>query len=61
METSGRWGKVRDEKRNILGWSYMRYLQPVGPAPSVDATLHQPADPKGAETVSAKVNQEMPR
>jgi hypothetical protein len=26
LETSGGWGKVRDVRRNIIGWSYMRYL-----------------------------------
>jgi hypothetical protein len=29
LKTSGGWGKVRDVRRNIIGWSYMRYLQPV--------------------------------
>jgi hypothetical protein len=28
LETSGRWGRVRDVRRNIIGWSYMRYLTP---------------------------------
>ena len=26
LETSGGWGRVRDVRRNIVGWSYMRYL-----------------------------------
>jgi hypothetical protein len=30
LETSGGWGKVRDVRRNIIGWSYMRYLAPNG-------------------------------
>ncbi|MFZ2088451.1 MAG: SH3 domain-containing protein, partial [Desulfobaccales bacterium] len=29
LETSGGWGRVRDVRRNIIGWSYMRCLQPV--------------------------------
>jgi len=29
LETSGGWGRVRDVRRNIVGWSYMRYLVPV--------------------------------
>ncbi len=29
LETSGRWGRVRDARRNIVGWSNMRYLAPV--------------------------------
>jgi hypothetical protein len=29
LETSGGWGRVRDVGRNIVGWSYMRYLEPV--------------------------------
>jgi hypothetical protein len=30
LETSGRWGRVRDVRRNIVGWSYMRYLSAGG-------------------------------
>jgi hypothetical protein len=30
LETSGGWGKVRDVRRNIVGWSFMRYLSPSG-------------------------------
>ncbi len=30
LETSGGWGKVWDVRRNIIGWSYMRYLAPSG-------------------------------
>jgi hypothetical protein len=30
LETSGGWGRVRDVRRNIVGWSYMRYLAPGG-------------------------------
>ena len=26
LETSRGWGRVRDVRRNIIGWSYMRYL-----------------------------------
>jgi len=29
LETSGGWGRVRDVRRNIVGWSNMRYLAPV--------------------------------
>jgi hypothetical protein len=29
LETSGGWGRVRDVRRNMVGWSYMRYLVPV--------------------------------
>lgn len=61
LETSGGWGKVRDEERHILGWSYMRYLQPLTPVPSVDASGRQPADSEKPETISAKVSQELPR
>jgi hypothetical protein len=28
LETSRGWGRVRDVRRNIIGWSYMRYLTP---------------------------------
>jgi len=30
LETSGGWGRVRDVQRNIVGWSYMRYLAAGG-------------------------------
>jgi hypothetical protein len=30
LETSGGWGRVRDVRRNIVGWSYMRYLEAGG-------------------------------
>jgi hypothetical protein len=30
LETSGGWGRVRDVRRNIVGWSYMRYLAAGG-------------------------------
>jgi hypothetical protein len=26
LETSGKWGRVRDVRRNIVGWSSRRYL-----------------------------------
>jgi hypothetical protein len=29
IDTSGGWGKIRQVRRNIVGWSYMRYLVPV--------------------------------
>jgi hypothetical protein len=29
IETDGAWGRVRDVRGNIVGWSYMRYLVPV--------------------------------
>jgi len=29
LDTSGGWGKVRDVRRNIVGWSSRRYLVPV--------------------------------
>ena len=30
LETYGGWGRVRDKRRNTVGWAYMRYLAPVG-------------------------------
>ena len=30
LETSGGWGRVRDVRRNIVGWSSMRYLAAGG-------------------------------
>jgi hypothetical protein len=29
LDTSGGWGRVVDVSRDLTGWSYMRYLQPV--------------------------------
>lgn len=29
LDTSGGWGRIREVRRNIVGWSYMRYLVPV--------------------------------
>ena len=28
MSTAGSWGRVRDLRRNLVGWASMRYLQP---------------------------------
>jgi hypothetical protein len=47
LDTSGGWGRVRDVRRNIIGWSYMRYLQP-SPAyrPQSVPRRRAPAAPK---------------
>jgi hypothetical protein len=29
LDTSGGWGRVVDTSRDMTGWAYMRYLQPV--------------------------------
>jgi hypothetical protein len=29
LDTSGGWGRIRKVRRNIVGWSNMRYLVPV--------------------------------
>lgn len=29
LETSGGWGRIREVRRDIVGWSNMRYLEPV--------------------------------
>ncbi|OGP72235.1 MAG: hypothetical protein A2Y80_06595 [Deltaproteobacteria bacterium RBG_13_58_19] len=29
LDTSGGWGRIREVRRNIVGWSYLRYLVPV--------------------------------
>ncbi|MBM4285647.1 MAG: SH3 domain-containing protein [Deltaproteobacteria bacterium] len=31
MESAGGWGRVRDLRRNVVGWASLRYLQP-GPS-----------------------------
>lgn len=47
LDTSAGWGRVRDVKRNIVGWAYMKYLQPV-PASRPRAVPRKapPAPPK---------------
>jgi hypothetical protein len=29
LDTSGGWGRIREVRRNIVGWSNRRYLVPV--------------------------------
>jgi hypothetical protein len=29
LDTSGGWGRIREVRRNLVGWSNMRYLAPV--------------------------------
>jgi hypothetical protein len=29
LDTSGGWGRIREVRRDIVGWSYIRYLEPV--------------------------------
>jgi hypothetical protein len=59
LETSGGWGKVRDVKRNIVGWSYMRYLQPVEADESEAVSRHQAAVSKEPEPIAAKDSENM--
>ena len=53
LTTSHRWGRVRDVNRNIVGWSYMRYLQPLPPA---DPPQHGTPGPKAGFQRSTPVN-----
>jgi hypothetical protein len=50
LETSGGWGRVRDVQRNIVGWSYLRHLQPVATEGSRAFPRHRPPDLQGAGT-----------
>jgi len=58
LETFGGWGKVRDLQRNIVGWSYMRFLQPLAPADPEAVSRQQSSSPQEAETISAKASQD---
>jgi hypothetical protein len=52
LDTSGGWGRVRDVKRNIIGWSARRYLQPVaadGPQALPDPKEGKPTSPEDSE------------
>lgn len=46
LDTSGGWGKVRDVERNMVGWSYMRYLKPVAAAAPQAVSRHRPSGPQ---------------
>lgn len=59
LDTSGGWGKVRDVERDIVGWSYMRYLQPVAPDASRAVSGHQASDPQEPESIAAKAADDM--
>lgn len=59
LDTSGGWGRVREVRRNIVGWSYMRYLQPV-PADGPRAVpQHRPPGPKEPEPISSEASKDM--
>jgi hypothetical protein len=59
LETSGGWGKVRNAERNVVGWSYMRYLQPLDADGSQAVSQHRPAVPPEQEPVSAQAPKHM--
>jgi len=59
LDTSGGWGKVRDVERDIVGWSYMRYLQPVAGDGPQSVSQHQASGPKEPELISAKTPKQM--
>jgi hypothetical protein len=59
LETSGGWGRVWHAERDVVGWSYMRYLQPLAAEDSGAISQHRPAVPKGPEPVSSQVPKHM--
>jgi hypothetical protein len=59
LDTSGGWGKVRDVRRDIVGWSYMRYLQPVAADDPQAVSRHGSSDPKEPATIAAKASRVM--
>lgn len=59
LETSGAWGRVRDVRHNIVGWSYMRHLQPVAADGSRALHQHRPPGPKEPEPISSEASKDM--
>jgi len=59
LETSGGWGRVRNAQRNVVGWSYMRYLQPSAAEGTQAASRHQPLVPGDTEPVSSQTPKHM--
>jgi predicted RNA-binding Zn-ribbon protein involved in translation (DUF1610 family) len=59
LDTSGRWGRVRDVHRNIVGWSYMRYLRPVAADGPRAVPQHWPPGPKEPEPISSEASKDM--
>jgi predicted RNA-binding Zn-ribbon protein involved in translation (DUF1610 family) len=59
LDTSGGWGKVRDTERDLVGWSYMRYLQPVAPDAPRAVSGHEASDLREPESLSAKASPNM--
>ena len=59
LDTSGGWGRVRDVRRDIVGWSYMRYLQPVAADDPQAVSRHGSSDPKEPATIAAKASRVM--
>ena len=59
LETSGGWGRVRDARRNVVGWSYMRYLQPLAADGSQAVSQHRPAVPLEPEPDSSQAPKHM--
>jgi hypothetical protein len=46
MNTSGGWGQVRVMGTGLMGWSYMRYLQPVPAGRPRSVPSRRPSAPK---------------
>ncbi len=59
LDTSGGWGRVRDVRRNIVGWSDMRYLQPVAADGPQAVPQHWPPGPKEPEPISSEASKDM--
>ena len=59
LDTSGSWGRVRDVRRNIVGWAYMRYLQPLAADGPREVSQHRPSDSKEPVSISAKAANDM--
>jgi hypothetical protein len=58
LDTSGGWARVQDLRRNIVGWSAMRYLQPVV-ADAPRTVPQHPPGPKEKDPISSDPTKDM--
>jgi predicted RNA-binding Zn-ribbon protein involved in translation (DUF1610 family) len=59
LDTADGWGRVRDVKRNIVGWSYMRYLEPVAADGPQTVPQNQASIPQEPKAIAAKASGDM--
>ncbi|MEW6386621.1 MAG: SH3 domain-containing protein [Thermodesulfobacteriota bacterium] len=57
LDTSEGWGKVRDVKRNIVGWSARRYLQAVRTDGARAVSQPGPSEPEEEEDIASETSE----